>query len=32
MEDRIFEFAGSRQRLLEQFDTLSLEGFGCASP
>jgi len=31
MEDRSFEFAGSRQRLLEQFDTLSLEGFGCES-
>ncbi|MEE4114205.1 MAG: DNA mismatch repair protein MutS, partial [Desulfobacteraceae bacterium] len=31
MEDRFFEFAGSRQRLLAQFDTLSLEGFGCAS-
>jgi DNA mismatch repair protein MutS len=31
MDDRIFEFAGSRQRLLEQFDTLSLEGFGCAA-
>jgi DNA mismatch repair protein MutS len=31
MDDRIFEFAGSRQRLLDQFDTLSLEGFGCAS-
>ncbi len=29
MEDRSFEFSGSRQRLLEQFDTLSLEGFGC---
>jgi DNA mismatch repair protein MutS len=31
MDDRIFEFTGSRQRLLDQFDTLSLEGFGCAS-
>ncbi len=31
MEDRSFEFAGSRRRLLEQFDTLSLEGFGCES-
>ena len=31
MEDRAFEFAVSRKRLLEQFDTLSLEGFGCAS-
>jgi DNA mismatch repair protein MutS len=31
MDDRLFEFAVSRQRLLEQFDTLSLEGFGCAS-
>ena len=31
MEDRLFEFARSRQRLLEQFDTLSLEGFGCES-
>jgi DNA mismatch repair protein MutS len=30
-EDRIFEPAGSRQRLLNQFDTLSLEGFGCES-
>ena len=29
VEDRIFEFTGSRQRLLDQFDTLSLEGFGC---
>jgi DNA mismatch repair protein MutS len=31
MEDRLFEFTRSRQRLLEQFDTLSLEGFGCES-
>ncbi|WP_319410043.1 DNA mismatch repair protein MutS [uncultured Desulfosarcina sp.] len=31
MEDRFFEFSGSRQRLLDQFDTLSLEGFGCES-
>ena len=31
VEDRSFEFAGSRQRLIEQFDTLSLEGFGCES-
>ncbi len=31
MEDRLFEAAGSRRRLLEQFDTLSLEGFGCES-
>ena len=31
MEDGAFEYAGSRQRLLEQFDTISLEGFGCAS-
>ena len=29
MEDRLFEFAVGRQRLLEQFDTLSLAGFGC---
>ncbi len=29
MADPSFEFAGSRQRLMEQFDTLSLEGFGC---
>ena len=31
LEDRLFEFAGSRQRLLEQFNTVSLEGFGCES-
>ncbi|MFO7713075.1 DNA mismatch repair protein MutS [Desulfosarcina sp.] len=31
MADRLFEFAGSRERLLQQFDTLSLEGFGCES-
>lgn len=31
MEDRIFAFDVSRRRLLEQFDTLSLEGFGCES-
>ena len=31
LEDRIFEYARSRQRLLDQFDTLSLEGFGCES-
>jgi DNA mismatch repair protein MutS len=31
MEDRLFEFAAGRQRLLDQFDTLSLEGFGCAT-
>ncbi|MBR9987029.1 MAG: DNA mismatch repair protein MutS [Desulfosarcina sp.] len=29
MEDRSFEFADGRQRLLKQFDTLTLEGFGC---
>jgi DNA mismatch repair protein MutS len=31
MEDRIFAFDVSRRCLLEQFDTLSLEGFGCES-
>ncbi|BBO73327.1 DNA mismatch repair protein MutS [Desulfosarcina widdelii] len=31
MEDRMFAFDVSRRRLLEQFDTLSLEGFGCES-
>lgn len=31
VEDRLFEFGESRQRLLNQFDTLSLEGFGCES-
>ena len=27
--DRAFEYAGGRQRLIHQFNTLSLEGFGC---
>ncbi len=27
--DRVFEHARSRERLLEQFNTVSLEGFGC---
>ncbi len=27
--DRVFEHARSRERLLEQFNTISLEGFGC---
>ena len=31
LEDRSFEYAVSRRRLLEHFDTLSLEGFGCES-
>ena len=31
LEDRLFAFDISRRRLLEQFDTLSLEGFGCES-
>ena len=31
LEDRTFEHAVCRRRLLEQFDTLSLEGFGCES-
>ena len=31
LEDRTFDYARSRRRLLEQFDTLSLEGFGCES-
>ncbi|MGD9310868.1 MAG: DNA mismatch repair protein MutS, partial [Desulfosarcina sp.] len=29
MEDRWFEFSAGRRRLMQQFDTLSLEGFGC---
>jgi DNA mismatch repair protein MutS len=31
IEDRRFAFDISRRHLLEQFDTLSLEGFGCES-
>jgi DNA mismatch repair protein MutS len=31
LEARIFEPSRSRQRLLDHFDTLSLEGFGCES-
>ncbi len=31
LEERVFEPARSRKRLIEQFDTLSLEGFGCES-
>ncbi|MGA6924048.1 MAG: DNA mismatch repair protein MutS [Desulfosarcina sp.] len=30
-EDRRFEFPAGRKRLLDQFNTLSLEGFGCES-
>jgi DNA mismatch repair protein MutS len=29
LDERAFELGASRRRLLEQFDTLSLEGFGC---
>ncbi|MCF8068431.1 MAG: DNA mismatch repair protein MutS [Desulfobacterales bacterium] len=29
LENRTFEYSRSRERLLEQFKTLSLEGFGC---
>ncbi len=29
LEDRYFEFQAGRERLTEQFQTLSLEGFGC---
>jgi DNA mismatch repair protein MutS len=29
IEDRFFEYARGRERLLDQFGTLSLEGFGC---
>jgi len=29
MQDRSFDFAAGRRRLLEQFDALSLEGYGC---
>ncbi|OQX23951.1 MAG: DNA mismatch repair protein MutS [Desulfobacteraceae bacterium IS3] len=29
LEDRFFEYAQARERLLDQFKTLSLEGFGC---
>ena len=29
MADRRFDYIVSRQRLLDQFDTISLEGFGC---
>ncbi len=31
LEDRIFDVSRSRQRLLDQFDILSLDGFGCES-
>jgi DNA mismatch repair protein MutS len=29
LEDRAFEYKGSYERLTDQFNTLSLEGFGC---
>ena len=29
LDTKVFEFARSRQRLLDQFDILSLDGFGC---
>ncbi|MBW2296885.1 MAG: DNA mismatch repair protein MutS [Deltaproteobacteria bacterium] len=29
LDQRDFEYGGARQRLLEMFNTLSLEGFGC---
>ncbi len=29
LEDRFFEYSRGRERLLDQFGTLSLEGFGC---
>lgn len=29
LDKQVFEFAKSRRRLLDQFDILSLEGFGC---
>ena len=29
LDTQVFEFARSRRRLLDQFDILSLEGFGC---
>ena len=29
LEDAVYDFSRARKRLLEQFDTLSLEGFGC---
>jgi DNA mismatch repair protein MutS len=29
LEDRAFEYGGARERLIDQFKTLSLEGFGC---
>ena len=31
LEPKAFEFDRSRQRLIDQFDTMSLEGFGCES-
>ena len=31
MEDRLFALAACRQRLLTQFEAVSLEGFGCAT-
>ena len=31
LKDSIFEYGRSRQRLLDQFRTISLEGFGCES-
>lgn len=29
LEDRVFDYTRGRERLMEQFGTLSLEGFGC---
>ncbi len=29
LHDKVFEYARGRERLIEQFKTLSLEGFGC---
>ncbi|PID40871.1 MAG: DNA mismatch repair protein MutS [Proteobacteria bacterium] len=31
LPDRLFAFADARRRLVDQFDTISLEGFGCES-
>ncbi|WP_155309700.1 DNA mismatch repair protein MutS [Desulfosarcina ovata] len=31
LEDATFEWGAGRQRLMDQFETLSLEGFGCES-
>ena len=29
LDEKVFDFAKSRRRILEQFNTISLEGFGC---